>query len=352
MERYIGIDVHAQSCTVAVMGPSGKQLSSSVVETRGEAVLEAVKTVTGQKYVCIEEGTHSEWLYELLEPHVEDVVVIVPSENRGNKSDARDAHGLAETARTGKAEMRVFKAPRSFAGLRDAARAYQMASKDVTRVKNRIKAVYRSRGISGTEDEVYKPKLRAPWLAKLPASRRRLAELLAAELDVLTPLKDEAELWLYEEAKEHKSVQLLMTVPGLADIRAALLVAIVVTPDRFRTSRQFWSYSGLGVVTRSSADWKRHQAKWVRAEVTKTRGLNRNRQPTLKSIFKGAATTVISRMTDHPLHQDYQRMLAAGTKPNLAKLTLARRIAAASLAIWKKQEKYQPQKHRSRPVTP
>jgi transposase len=122
-------------------------------------------------------------------------------------------------------------------------------------------------------------------------------------------------------------------------------VAIVVTPARFRTTRQFWSYSGLGIVTRSSSDWVREGRSWTRKLTAQTRGLNRNQQPELKAIFKGAATTVI-QMPTHPLHQDFQRMTEAGIKPNLAKLTLARRIAAATLAMWKHEEDYDPSKQR------
>ncbi|MFQ5528477.1 MAG: hypothetical protein ACE5GX_19760, partial [Thermoanaerobaculia bacterium] len=64
--------------------------------------------------------------------------------------------------------------------------------------------------------------------------------------------------------------------------------------------------------------------------------------PTLKAIFKGAATTVISHSGPNPLQQAYERLCDAGTKPNLAKLTIARKIAAATLAMWKTQEVYQP----------
>ena len=60
-----------------------------------------------------------------------------------------------------------------------------------------------------------------------------------------------------------------------------------------------------------------------------------------------AATTVITQLPDHPLHKDYERMLAAGIKPNLAKLTLARKIAARVLSMWKHQEVYDPQRHRA-----
>ena len=44
---------------------------------------------------------------------------------------------------------------------------------------------------------------------------------------------------------------------------------------------------------------------------------------TLKAVFKGAATTIVQHRST-PLFADYERMLAGGTKPNLAKVTLAR----------------------------
>jgi predicted metal-dependent HD superfamily phosphohydrolase len=83
--------------------------------------------------------------------------------------------------------------------------------------------------------------------------------------------------------------------------------------------------------------------------VAQTRGLNWNRQPILKAVFKGAATTV-TQMPEHPLFQNYQRQLPAGIKPNLAKLTLARRLASITLSMWKHEEVYDPKKQQ--PVTP
>jgi hypothetical protein len=84
----------------------------------------------------------------------------------------------------------------------------------------------------------------------------------------------------------------------------------------------------------------------VRAQNTYTRGLTRKRNSLLKAVFKGAATTVIARLPEHPLHLNYQRMLKAGTKPNLARLTLARQIAAIVLSMWKHQEVYDPKRQK------
>jgi len=130
-------------------------------------------------------------------------------------------------------------------------------------------------------------------------------------------------------------------------------MAIVVTPHRFRTTRQFWSYCGFAIVMRSSADWTRKDGAWIRATVSQTRGLNPRRNPMLKDVFKGAATMVASSQGQkEPLHQDYQRLLESGTKPNLAKLTLARKLAATALAMWKNEEVYSPDKYRTPTLTP
>lgn len=133
-----------------------------------------------------------------------------------------------------------------------------------------------------------------------------------------------------------------LKVPGLGKIRVAELVPIVITPHRFRTARQFWSYCGLGIVMRSSSDWVRSYGRWIRTEIAKTRGLDRNHNHTLKWIFKGAATTVLTRARQSPLREHYDRMLEAGSRRNVAKLTIARKIAAMTLAMWKSEEVHAP----------
>ena len=78
--------------------------------------------------------------------------------------------------------------------------------------------------------------------------------------------------------------------------------------------------------------------------MAQTRGLSFSHNRTLKAIFKGAATTVIAHSGPNPLRENYDRLLTHGTKPNLAKLTIARQIAAIVLAMWKRQEGYKPER--------
>ena len=346
MDRYIGLDAHASSCTVAVIGPSGRRLQSQVLETNAKVLINFLKTIPGTLHLCLEEGTHSHWLYEVLKPHVAELVVIGVGRSTGSKSDERDAFGLAEALRVGSIKTRVYKGLGEWEQLRELTRAHAMVVSDSVRVQNRIKSLYRSRGISTAGKDVYRSSSRETWLEKLPEKVRPLARILYEELDAVRKLQQRAEKEMLDESHRHRISRVLETCPGLGPIRVAQLLPVVVMPYRFANKRAFWAYAGLAIVMRSSSDWVRMQdGRWARVPVQQTRGLNRNHNHTLKQVFKGAATTVIQRsQEEEPVYRHYQQLLDGGTKPNLAKLTMARQIASIVLSMWRSEEVYNPQK--------
>ena len=71
MERYLGIDVHRDSCTLVVLSAGGKKTDQRVVATEAQALVRYVKSLSGELHVCIDEGEWSEWLVELLSSWVE-----------------------------------------------------------------------------------------------------------------------------------------------------------------------------------------------------------------------------------------------------------------------------------------
>lgn len=141
MDRYIGLDGHSQSCTLGVLTATGKEVSREVVETNGAALVQAVRSIPGSKHLCLEEGTQSAWLYELLRNEVDEIVVTMPARRVGSKNDARDALELAEALRTRAIERRVYKSCGPYSELRAAVRSYMILRGDVTRAKNRLKAI-------------------------------------------------------------------------------------------------------------------------------------------------------------------------------------------------------------------
>jgi transposase len=125
----------------------------------------------------------------------------------------------------------------------------------------------------------------------------------------------------------------LLKVPALGVVRVAQLIAAVVTPHCFRNKRQFWSYCGLAVVTRSSADYRVEGAGLRRTKkAAATRGLTRSHNRTLKYVFKSAAQAT---SPCEPFKSWYAGLLERGLRPELARVTVARKIAAITLAVWK-----------------
>jgi len=83
-------------------------------------------------------------------------------------------------------------------------------------------------------------------------------------------------------------VELLRQIPAIGPIRAALLVALLQTPHRFRTKRQLWAYSGFAVQTHDSAEYRFARGKLLRnREPITVRGLNHNHNHDLNNLFKG-----------------------------------------------------------------
>ena len=68
-----------------------------------------------------------------------------------------------------------------------------------------------------------------------------------------------------------------------------------------------------------------------------TRGLTQDYNRTLKHVFKSAALTA-SRY--EPFKSCYAGLLGRGLRPELARVTVARKIAAITLAVWKKGQKF------------
>src|SRR5437763_17054320 len=118
---------------------------------------------------------------------------------------------------------------------------------------------------------------------------------------------------------------------------------MIHTPHRFPTKLQLWYYSRLAVETRTSGKHRyvRGQLRHSKKQVS-IRGLNKDHNHDLKGLFKAAATR--ASVQPGPFQDFYQRSLAKGIQPTMARLTLARKIAAITLTLWKKGESFDVEK--------
>jgi transposase len=118
--------------------------------------------------------------------------------------------------------------------LRELFRSYLTLVKDLSRVMNRLKALYRSWAIPCAERDVYYSRHRAEWLGKIKeAGVRRRAEQLYQELDMLQHLLRQARRELLAESRKHPITAKLRQIPYLGPIRSALTVALNSDPASF-----------------------------------------------------------------------------------------------------------------------
>src|SRR5271157_4061514 len=418
--KYIGLDVHQSTISVAVLDREGKLVMQRVLATQVTAILDFLHGLRGSLHVTFEEGTHSAWLYDLLVRRVAKLVVCNPRKNAllkaGNKSDTIDARKLAELLRAGLLSP-VYHGENSAQTMKQLVGSYAALTEDTTRIMGRLKALYRSQAIACAGKKPYGSRHREEWLAQLSESGlQRRAQRLYQELDLLQQLRREArrdlilecgkhnetkwlrtvpwlgpiraalligrvqtpyrfrsngsrhrEEWLAQlsesglqrraqrlyqeldllqqlrrearrdlilECGKHNETKLLRTVPWLGPIRAALLIGRVQTPHRFRSKRQFWAYCGLALETRSSADYQMVNGQLERRKKPLfIRGLNLNHNHDLKNLFKSAATGASGG--NGPFRPFYENLLGKGMRPEMARLTLARKMAAITLHVWK-----------------
>lgn len=300
--------------------------------------------MSGSVRLTFEEGTHAQWLFELARPLVAELVVrnAKHSSSAGNKSDRLDALRLAQYLRAGLLKP-VYHGSAPTQALKRLAHNYDSITGDTQRVMNRVKSLYRSRGVACSGMDVYYLRNRRQWLSKLTEEGMSLrAESLYKQLDHLRPLRRDAKKALVKEAQRHPAFERLCDVHGLGPVRVAQIIAAVGSPHRFRTKRQFWTYCGLAVVTRSSSDYEMVGSDLKRnTKSTKTRGLNREFNRRLKRVFKSAA---LEALKEGSIKEIYTRLTSKGVRPEMALLTIARKLSAVALAIWKSGEEFDERK--------
>ena len=193
--KYIGMDVHKEAISIAVLNSSGKLVMECIIETKASIILQFFQGLRGSLHVTFEEGTWAAWMYDLLKPHVTKLVVCNPRRNallkEGSKSDRIDARKLAELLRSNLLRS-VYHGEHGVRTLKELARSYLTISKDLGRVMSRLKAIYRSWGIPCAGKQVYEPRCRSEWLGKIrEAGVRRRAEFYYQQLDALRPLRQQ-----------------------------------------------------------------------------------------------------------------------------------------------------------------
>ncbi len=184
----------------------------AIIETKTQSVRDFIRCLRGEVHVTFEEGTQAAWLYDLVRPHVTEVIVCNPRHNKllhsGNKSDRIDARKLAELLRNGSLKP-IYHGKHGTRALKEMVRTYECLIADTTRVMNRLNSIFRARGIECAGHQLYRRGGRAVWLKRVRESGARArSESLYEQLAVLQELRHKARLLMLKEGRRHAAYKI------------------------------------------------------------------------------------------------------------------------------------------------
>lgn len=326
MQNYIGLDAHSKTCTFVVLDKLGRQTAFQHLNTGESEIAKFVEQVKGSKALVFEEGNLSKWLYTILKDKVDELVVCDPAlvnRRSGPKDDYPDALHLAQQLR-GNFLSPVFHEDNFFSELRSVVSSYLDLVQDMVRTQNRYKALFRSQAADTEGKTIYGDEERIGELGN--ETDRFVAKILFSQLELLRKQKAEYIKRFLEYKKEHPQIASLSSIPGIREVRACVIAAIVCSPQRFENKFKFWSYCML-----VKYDCRSDETSYGKR---KTRG---NR--ILKNVFMGAAQTALQG--EGSLRKYYDDQKAKETDHQAAKKNVARKIAAIALSVMRRGARYQ-----------
>jgi transposase len=332
VKAFVGIDAHSEHCSLKAVGRQGESLLEVEEVTHGRRLRAALQSLPRPVWVMVESSSLAPLLKEWLEPVVDEVVVCETRENRWiarseDKSDPADADRLARLLRMG--EFKAVHVPaRAGQERREWVRYYQKTVKDVTRLKNRLKAKYREHGVPVKGDGVYTVRGRGEWLPKVKrVSARALLQVMYEALDGAQAVQLKVWGQVFARVRRLPEYRQLKTIPGVGSRLGAILVAVIDDPRRFENKRRLWKYSGLAVRRRWSSDP-------ARARVSGAPSGNR----LMKYAALNAAGNALRGANRFSRH--YAAMIEQGADKAMAKRTVARQILATALSMLKSGRVY------------
>ncbi|MCG5486824.1 MAG: IS110 family transposase [Sinorhizobium meliloti] len=288
MSEYIGLDVSLKETAISVRRdgeriwrgkcPSDPKLLAEVIRHRAPAA----------ERVVFETGPLSVWFYHALSAEGLPAICIDARHAKAaldmapNKTDAKDADGLAQLAEVGfYREVRV-KGYDSML-IRTLVTARTKLIRIMTELSNQIRGLMKTFGlvVSKGSGLVFATNVR-----NLLGSNAALEQIILPLLEAWRSIRGRAaelDRQLVAMARRSDACQVLKSIPGVGAVTSASFVAAIEDPKNFRISRSVGAW--LGLTTR------RYQS----GEVDYDGHISRRGDSHLRGLLYEAATVILTR---------------------------------------------------------
>lgn len=335
---YIGADVHSNTTELAIE-KRGKIVARYSVPTSIPAIVNVLDSLQGKKYLAVEEGPMSGWLYRNLNGKLDQFISSDPRRNKliasdGDKDDNIDAAKLASLLRGGFLRAVYHSDDDSHAELKHWVSLYHDRVGDAVRGINKIRARCRMHGITISRSALRDPATRINWLLK--TDHRPLAnqvKMLWIGYDATVQQVRFSKRQLSTLSKKYEMIQFFSELPGIGLIRATTIFAYLDTPWRFKKKNKLWKYCGVGLQRTASGTDKKGRPKPARLKLPWA--VNR----ILKNAVLGAALSAINQK-NNVFKDYYERMVQDGMIPSNARHAVARKMLTVMWAMWKTNSRF------------
>jgi transposase len=332
--KHIGMDVHSTTTDACVRNGKGIVVLERRIRTTISELIDFVESIRGQKRVVLEEDQMEDWVTRVLQPHVDEVIRSQPQYNKlisgsEDKWDKMDAKSLSELLYLNRLKP-VHHPEIQYRTLREAVRAYWVASRDLTRAKNRLKGWYLFNGLHETGRSIYSLRNRSKRLKEMKQQGRNieLAELFYERMDACRQLKAKHIQMLRNAARPVKDlVKLVTSIPAIGAISGYTLVSLLEDGWRIPNKRKLWRYAGLSL--------RRYESKDVGFK-----GASKTGNRILKHVVMSAAITIVSRGEPNALLSLWERDIRKNVDPKRARRNLARKIVVIAQHLLRSKQEY------------
>jgi len=317
--HYIALDWSQKVMAFARITKDSEHVEVKEVPTDLSEFKFYLRSLKGRKILTFEESSGSQWLYAELREEVDELVICDPHRNHllkeGPKTDKIDSRKLVFLLRAGLLKP-VYHSGDDFIYIRRLVSGYQDVVRAGVRLKNQRFALFQLNGRSRKEKTLER------------AEDQFVLQGLDQSIAAYEEEKKRYEVEFHRLSKKYPDLQNLKSIPGVGEIGAIKIAALVVDARRFESRQHFWSYSGLVKLERISGgrSYGKKNSRYCRI---------------LKSVFKTASLSVIQESAKNPFRNYYKYLLKDKNYPeHHARQAVARRLAAVALGVLKSKQKF------------
>jgi len=321
---YCGVDLHGRTSFVCVKDRQGRTKLHREFGNDGAEMMAALKPYVGSLSVCCESTYNWYWLESLCRAHgiafyLGHALYIKHISSSKQKNDRIDSRKLADLLRTGMLPL-AYPYPEQMRATRDLLRRRLVLVQQRGGYYSHVRTILAQEGVPPLPVNYLQTRKNRAGVPSMLSDPEHV-DSVSTDLQLVESLEraiKHLDDKVAENAKVHdrRNFELLMTVPGLGEGMALVILYEVCTISRFKTPQQFSSYARVVRVKHDSAG--------------KAVGGERNKigNPYLRWAFHEVA--VHAPMFSKPIkaHYDKLRSRCGGRK---AQAVLAHKFA---VAVW------------------